>query len=63
LQRANEDHLEIMRHDGDILASLTTANITTYYKLPKREESFNTRWLITFNETAKDAKEILKLWW
>lgn len=50
----------IRGHDGAPIATISPADINTYYILPERQQTFNTRWLIGFTTPMKD---ILREWW
>jgi len=60
LQHVDEDHGVIRGHAREVLTSFTIVDISTYYKLPEREEAFNNIQLLAFNDSTKD---ILKSWW
>ena len=50
----------IRGHDGAPIATIASLNITAYYKLPKKQQVFNTKWLTGFTTLTKD---ILRSWW
>ena len=50
----------IRGHDRAPIANISLADISAYYRLPERQELFNTRWLAKF---GTPMKVILREWW
>lgn len=47
-------------HLGAPFATISSIDFSTYYRLPKKEEAFNTQWLSNF---VIPTKEIFREWW
>jgi len=59
LQNIDKDSWTVRDHTGAPLATISPTDISTYYKLPERQVTFNTWWLSSFVTSVKD---ILREW-
>lgn len=60
LQCIDTESWLIRGHDGAPIAVISSVEISAYYRLPKKQEVFNTKWLVGFSTPTKD---ILREWW